>query len=94
LKAVRATGGQNLYTEFLELWTPESNTFNHLWRELQVILILREARPVGKPRRRKEENIKMSLTQTGCKGADWIHVAQDRVLWPVLVHTVMNYWVQ
>ena len=35
-------------------------------------------RPIGRPRRRWEENIKMDLQEEGCGGNDWIELAQDR----------------
>ena len=35
-------------------------------------------RPLGRPRRRWEENIKMDLEEVGCGGMDWIELAQDR----------------
>jgi len=35
-------------------------------------------RPLGRPRRRWEGNIKMDLQEVGCEGMDWIDVAQDR----------------
>jgi hypothetical protein len=35
-------------------------------------------RPLGRPRRRWEDNIKMDLREVGCGGADWINLAQDR----------------
>jgi hypothetical protein len=50
-------------------------------------------RPLGRPRRRWEDNIKMDLREVGCGGADWIDLAQDRDRWRVLVYTVMNLWV-
>jgi hypothetical protein len=34
-------------------------------------------RPLGRPRRRLEDNIKMDLIETGWGGMDWIHLAQD-----------------
>jgi hypothetical protein len=37
-------------------------------------------RPLGRPRRRWEDNIKMDLRETGIDGANWIQLAQDRVL--------------
>jgi hypothetical protein len=45
-------------------------------------------RPLGRPRRRWENNIKMDLREVG--GVDWIDLAQDRDRWRALVHTVMN----
>jgi len=34
--------------------------------------------PLGRPRRRWEDNIKMNLQEVGCRGMDWIELAQDR----------------
>jgi hypothetical protein len=45
-------------------------------------------RPLGRPRRRLEDNIKMDLREIGF--GDWIHCAQDRDWWRALVNTVMN----
>ena len=39
-------------------------------------------RPLGRPRRRREGNIKMALQEMGCGGTDWIDLAQDRDRWP------------
>ena len=47
-------------------------------------------RPLGRPRRRWEDNIKMDLQDVGCKGMDWIDLAQDRKRWRALVSAVMN----
>ena len=47
-------------------------------------------RPLGIPRRRWEENIKMDLQEMGCGGMDWIELAQDRDRWRALVNAVMN----
>jgi len=46
-------------------------------------------RPFGRPRRRWE-NIRMDLRETGWEGVDWMHLAQDRDLGLALVNTVMN----
>jgi hypothetical protein len=50
-------------------------------------------RPLGRPRRRWQNNIKMDLKETAIDGANWIQVAQDRVRWRACVKTVMNLWV-
>jgi len=47
-------------------------------------------RPVGRPRRRWEDNIKMDLQEVGCVGMDWIELAQDMDRWRAVVSTVMN----
>jgi hypothetical protein len=47
-------------------------------------------RPLGIPRRRWVDNIKMDLRETGWDGVDWIDLAQDRDQWRALVNTVMN----
>jgi hypothetical protein len=47
-------------------------------------------RPLERPRRRWEDNIKMGLREIGVDGANWIHLAQDRVQWRAFVNTVMN----
>jgi hypothetical protein len=49
--------------------------------------------PLGRPRRRWEDGIKMDLRETGWGGVEWIHLAQDRDLWRALVNAVMNLWV-
>ena len=47
-------------------------------------------RPLGGPRRRWEDNIKMDLQEVGCRGMDWIELAQDRDRWRALVNAIMN----
>jgi hypothetical protein len=47
-------------------------------------------RPLGRPRRRWDGNIKMDLREIGIDGASWIQVAQDSVQWRACVNTVMN----
>jgi len=47
-------------------------------------------RPLGRPRHRWEDNIKMDLQEVGCGGMDWIEMAQDRDRWRALVSGVMN----
>ena len=48
--------------------------------------------PLGRPRHRWEDNIKMDLRKVG-RGGDWMELAQDRDKWRVLVNTVMNFLV-
>jgi len=47
-------------------------------------------RPLGRPRRRWKDNIKMDLQEVGCEGMDWIDLAQDRDRWWALVNAVMD----
>jgi len=47
-------------------------------------------RPLGRPRSRWEDNIKMDLQKVGCGGMDWIELAKDRDRWRALVNAVMN----
>ena len=47
-------------------------------------------RPLGRPRRRWEDNIKMDLQEVGVGCGDWMELAQDRDRWWALVGTVMN----
>jgi hypothetical protein len=47
-------------------------------------------RPLGRPRCRWEDNIKMDLTETGIDEANWIQLVQDMVQWQASVNTVMN----
>jgi len=47
-------------------------------------------RPLGGPRRRWEDNIKMDIQAVGYRGMDWIELAQDRDRWRALVNAVMN----
>jgi hypothetical protein len=48
-------------------------------------------RPLGRPRRRWEDNIKMDLQEVGVGREDWIESAQDRVRWRALVSTVKKF---
>ena len=47
-------------------------------------------RPLGRPRRRCESNIKMDIQEVGGGCGDWMELAQDRDRWRALVSTVMN----
>jgi hypothetical protein len=51
-------------------------------------------RPLGRPRRRCEDGIKMDLREIDWGGGmEWIHLAQDRDRWRAVVSAVMNLWV-
>jgi hypothetical protein len=47
-------------------------------------------RPLGRPRRRWDDGIRMYLREIGWGSVEWIHLAQDRGRWRDLVNTVMN----
>ena len=48
-------------------------------------------RPLERPRRRWENNIKMDLRVAGWRGMGWIKLAHDKDRWPALVNAVMNF---
>jgi hypothetical protein len=68
----------------------------HAWerREKEVYKVLvgkpEGKRPLGRPRRRWEDGIRMDLREIGLGGLDWIRLAQDRDLWRAVVSAVMN----
>jgi hypothetical protein len=47
-----------------------------------------DKRPLGRPRRRWKDNIKLYLMEIGIDGANWIRLAQDRIQWQAFVNTV------
>jgi len=57
----------------------------------KVLVRRREGkRPLGRPRRRWEDNIKMYLQEVGCGGLDWIKLAEDGDRWRAVVNAIMN----
>jgi hypothetical protein len=50
-------------------------------------------RPLGRPRHRWVDSIKMDVREIGWDGIDWIDLAQDRDQWRAFVNTIMNLWV-
>jgi len=47
-------------------------------------------KPLRRPRRRWEGNIRMHLGEVGWEVVDWMHLAEDRGNWPAVMNTVMN----
>jgi hypothetical protein len=54
----------------------------------------RRKNPLGRPRRRWEDNIEMDLREIGIDGANWIHMAQDKFQWRDFVKAAMNLRIQ
>jgi hypothetical protein len=50
-------------------------------------------RPLGRPRHRWEDNIKLNLREIGIDGANWIQLAQDMDQWWTFENMVTNLWV-
>jgi hypothetical protein len=61
-------------------------------RNAYKILVAKPERNVqlGRPRRRRQDNIRMDLRKIGWEGVDWLHLAQDSDQWWSLVNTVMK----
>jgi hypothetical protein len=51
-------------------------------------------KPLRRPRRRWEDNIRMDFQEVGCVVMYWIGMGQDRDRWRAIVNAVMNLWVQ
>jgi hypothetical protein len=49
--------------------------------------------PLGRPRHRWVDNIKVDLREIGCDGMDSIDLAHDRDQWKALMNTILNLWV-
>jgi hypothetical protein len=66
-----------------------------MWEDIVVHRVLvgtpEGKRPLGRPRRRREDNIKMDLQEVGGGRGDWMELAQDRGRWRSLVRTVRNF---
>jgi len=65
---------------------------NNRWRGVYRVLVGKPEgrRPLGRPRRRWVDNIRMDLQEVRCGYMDWIGLAQDRDRWRALVSAVMN----
>ena len=72
---------------------PKRDEVTGEWRKLrneELSDLYSLPRPLGRPRRRWEDNIKMDLESVGGGCEDWMELVQDRDMWRALVSTVMN----
>jgi hypothetical protein len=65
-------------------------TYNYHWLAMLTNGHAMLQTPLGRPRRRWVDNIKMDLREIGWDGGDWIDMAQDRDQWRALVNTLWN----
>jgi hypothetical protein len=82
LNLVRGLSYTEIFGWFYSGYLNECRVSNFLFSEGK--------RPLGRPRRRWEDNIKMDRREMGWGGMEWIDLAQDRDQWRALVNTVMN----
>ena len=75
----------------LEIFT-EAIPFCSLLHKLHLFILIKPEgkEPMGRPRRRWVDNIRMDLQEVGCGYMDWIGLVQDRERWRTLVSAVMN----
>ena len=73
-------------TDLMYLETP----IRYYSTSIAIIYSSEGKRPLGRPRRRWEDNIKMDLREVGGGCGDWMELAQDRDRWRALVSTVRN----
>ena len=62
-----------------------------LYKILASVILMLILRPLGRPRRRWKDNIKMDLQEVGGGRGDWMELAQDKDRWRALVVTVRNF---
>ena len=63
-----------------------------VWGDKRV-LVRKSERPLGRRRRRWEDNIEMDFQNVGCWDMNWIELAEDRDRWRAPVNAAMNLWV-
>ena len=68
------------------------STLATIFRNVYRVLVGKpeSKRPLGRPRHRWEDNIKMNLREVGCDPRDWIALAEDRYEWRAYVRSLMN----
>ena len=85
---------------FRRIFGPKKDEVTGEWRKLHMgegrgvykVLVGKPEgrRPLGRPRRRWEDNIRVDLREVGCGCVDWMELAQDRDRWRALVSAVME----
>ena len=77
---------------FYSIFNNNNNNNNNNNEGLYRVLVGKPEgkRPLGRPRHRWVDNIRMDLQEVGCGYVDWIGLAQDRDRWRTLVSAVMN----
>jgi hypothetical protein len=67
----------------------------HAWERNMIVFMGKPEgkTPLGRPRCKWEDGIRMDLREIGWRSVDWIQLAQDRDRWRALVNTVMKLWV-
>jgi hypothetical protein len=72
------------------VWSPKTRLFGEKRNTCRILVGKpEEKRPLGRPRRRWVDNIKIDLGEIGWGGMDWIDLAHDRDQWRALVNTVI-----
>jgi hypothetical protein len=72
-------------------WTGHVARIGEKRNAYRILVVMPEGkRPLGRPRRRCVDNIKMDLSEIGWDGMDWIDLAQNWDQWRAFVNTVMN----
>jgi hypothetical protein len=85
---------KNAVSRNISVCDPQTHHFNLVGQKRNVYRLLvgkpSGKTPLGRPRRRWIDNIKMNLLETGVSVVDWIGLAQDRYRWRALVNSVTN----
>jgi hypothetical protein len=75
-------------------WTGQVARIGEKRNAYRILVVKPEGkRPLGRPRRRWVDNIKIDLRETGWDDVDWMDMAQDGDQWRALVNTILNLWV-
>ena len=72
-------------------WSVKAIFWKNLFTKEYIYVNPEGKRPLGRPRRRWEDNIKMDLEEVGRDCGDWMELAQNRDRWRAPVSTVMNF---